>query len=137
MEPGVYPEIVKALEDKRAAKMIISGEIDFYLSEKYQKLAENVGKPVTIISDPEFKGNTGLVVVSDDAVDMENILVRDRTARLEQLGVPLEIIESAGKKVCERCLKKILNADPDEKINYRKITPGEHFWGERCSACGH
>jgi uncharacterized protein YueI len=136
-EPGVYPEIVKALEDKRAAKMIISGEIDFHLSEKYQKLAEAMGKPVTTISDPEFRGDAGLVVAGDDAVDVKDISVQDRATRLKQLGVPPEVIESAGKKVCERCLEKILKADPDEKINYRKITPGEHFWGERCSACGH
>lgn len=135
VEPGIYPEIVKALEDKRAAKMIVSGDIDFHHSEKYQKLAEGMGKPVTIISDPEFKGDAGLVVVSDDAVDLKDISVQDRATRLKKLGVPPEIIESAGKKVCERCLEKILKADPDEKINYRKMTPGEHFWGERCSAC--
>lgn len=137
VEPGVYPEIVKALEDKRATKMIISGEIDFHLSEKYQRLAEDMGKPVTMISDPEFKGDAGLVVVSDDAVDVKDIFVQDRGTRLKQLGVPLEVIEAAGKKVCERCLVKILKADPDEKINYRKMTLGEHFWGERCSACKH
>lgn len=137
VEPGVYPEIVKALEDKRAAKLIINGEIDFHLSKKYQKLAEDMGKSVTISSDPEFKGDAGLVVVSDDAVDVKDISVQDRATRLKHLDVPLEVIESAGKKVCERCLEKVLKAAPDEKINYRKLTPGEHFWGERCSACKH
>lgn len=137
VEPGVYPEIVKALEDKRAAKLIINGEIDFHLSKKYQKLAEDMGKSVTISSDPEFKGDSGLVVVSDDAVDVKDISVQDRATRLKHLDVPLEVIESAGKKVCERCLEKVLKAAPDEKINYRKLTPGEHFWGERCSACKH
>lgn len=137
MERGVYPEIVKALEDKRTAKMIISGEIDFHVAEKYQKLAENIGIPVTTISDPEFQGDAGLVVVSDEAVEEENITVQDRATRLERLGVPLKVIEAAGKKICKNCLEKILKAAPDEKINYQKLTPGEHFWGERCSACGH
>lgn len=134
-EPGIYPEVVKALEDKRAVKMVINGNIDFRLTEKYRKLAEETGKKVTIISDPEFKEDTGLVIVSDDAVDVEDILVQDRGTRLKKMGVPEEIINSAGKKVCERCLEKILKADPDETINYQKIAFADRFWGEHCPSC--
>ncbi|MCL6560950.1 MAG: YueI family protein, partial [Firmicutes bacterium] len=135
VEPGIYHEIAKALEDKRSKKMVINGSISHRLTDKYQKLAEKMGKEVTIISDPDLAGDAGLVVASNDAADAQDIYVRDRGARLEKLGIPQEIIDAAGKKVCEKCLEKVLEADPDESINYKKVTLAEHFWGEKCSAC--
>nr|WP_282433079.1 DUF1694 domain-containing protein [Desulfosporosinus meridiei] len=43
-------------------------------------LAKQMEKPYTVIYDPELKGETGLVVVSDEAVDVENIDVLDNSS---------------------------------------------------------
>lgn len=135
MEPGIYPEIVKALADERAVKMVINGEIPSSFTRKYEKLAKSMGKAVTSTCDPEFKGDTGLIVASNDAVEAKDITVRDRGTKLKNLGVPVSIINSAEKKLCDRCLREILDADPEESINYRKISSLDRFWGERCPAC--
>jgi len=134
-EPAIYPEILKALGDKRAVKIIFSGDINYHSAKKYHKLAEKLGKRYSIIHDPEFKGDAGLVVVSDDAVDIEDITVRDRSAKLKDLGIPERIINAAGKKVCGKCLDKILKVAPYESINYSDLTLADRFWGEHCAAC--
>jgi len=134
-EPAVYPEIKKALQDKRATGVLISGDIDFRYAEKYEKLASEAGKRHSIIHDPEFKGDTGLVVISDHAVDVEDIMVRDREERLKELGVPPGLIKSAGKKVCAECYEKVIKADPGESMNYSKMEFADRMLGDKCQAC--
>lgn len=132
---AVYPEILASLKDSRAAKMIISGKVNYRSAEKYRDLAEQVGKMCTVINDPAMIGDTGLVVVSSDAVDIDDISIPDRRIRLEQLGIPVALISAAGQKVCDECYKKITATEPGEAINYRKLSLGDRFWGENCAAC--
>jgi len=73
MEDKIYPEIIEALQDKRATKMLINGDIAYKFRSKYQKIAHELGKSYTIVHDPELKGDAGLVVAGDQAVDVENI----------------------------------------------------------------
>lgn len=134
-DPGIYPEIVHALGDKRACRMIISGDVDYYLTEKYQDLAKKMRKEYSLVHDPEFTGEAGLIVVSNDAVDVESIEVQDRKEKLKRLGVTESIINSAGKKVCSKCLSSVLKADPSEDVNYQEITFKDRFWGEHCPGC--
>ncbi|WP_347490547.1 YueI family protein [Desulfoscipio sp. XC116] len=138
-QPGIYPEIVEALNDRRAAKLIVSGYINDRTVEKYRQLARQMGKSYTVVHDPALVGNAGLVVVADDAVDIMHIDVPDRKARLGRLGIPPALADAAGKKVCEKCYKKIVRADQEEALNYRKLTLTDRFWGEDCAACedGH
>lgn len=64
-----YPEILTAIEDPRATHMLIHHSIPIDLGAKYEKPAHNHGLVVTYVSDPAYKGPTGLVVAADDAVD--------------------------------------------------------------------
>jgi uncharacterized protein YueI len=134
-EPGFYPEIKQSLQDSRADKLIISGDVSDSAENKYRKLAEQVGKRHSVIHDPEFKGNAGLIVVSNNAVDEENISIQDRKEKFKQLGLSAKLADCAGKKLCENCLHKILSAAPEEEINYQKLTFWDRFWGEACPAC--
>jgi len=75
MENKIYPEIVEALQDQRATKMLINGDIAYQFRSKYQKIASELGKSYTVVHDPELKGDAGLVVAADQAVDEENIYI--------------------------------------------------------------
>jgi uncharacterized protein YueI len=134
VEAAIYPEIIRALKDKRATKMIIDGSISNRCSEKYKRIAKKMNKPYTMRSDTEFQGTTGLLVISDEAVGIPVKTVENRSIRLKRLGLSSALIRSAGKKVCKRCLNKILKADPNEDMNYRQLTWGERLGGERCPA---
>ncbi|HZK83099.1 MAG TPA: YueI family protein [Desulfosporosinus sp.] len=71
--PSIFPEIKEALKDKRTLRMLINGDLSYKFTEKYIKLAKEVGKPFTTIHNSELKGDTGLVVISDQAIDIQNI----------------------------------------------------------------
>ncbi|MHB8126681.1 MAG: YueI family protein [Desulfitobacteriaceae bacterium] len=74
----VYPEIKEALNHKQSSRMLINGELSSQFTDKYIELARQMKKFYTVIHDPELKGETGLVVMSDEAVDIEDIEVRER-----------------------------------------------------------
>ncbi|MEW5954538.1 MAG: YueI family protein [Bacillota bacterium] len=134
-EPGLYPEVAGALQNHPSSRMIINGGLSDKFEKKYQQLCRQLGKKYTIVHDPECKGDTGLLVVSDQAVDADGIDVEDRHARLKSLGLPEELILAAGQKVCSRCLARVKKSAPAETINYEELTPGDRLWGAGCPAC--
>ncbi len=71
----LYSQIITALKDKKAAKLFIHGDLDFNARHKYQQKASELGVKYTAIFDPNLKGDVGLIVASDDAVDVEDISV--------------------------------------------------------------
>ena len=131
-EDLIYPEVIEALHDKRATKMIIDGSINSRFIEKYKKISRKINKPTTVRSDPEFKGETGLMVISDDAVDVLNITVEERSVRLNRLGMSPALIQAVGKKVCKKCLEQIQKIDPKEVANYNELTFLNRIVGEQC-----
>ncbi len=131
-EVVIYSEIIQALKDTRATKMIINGSISSRFTEKYKKLARKLNKPTTVRNDTDFKGDTGLIVISDEAVDIEVITVEERSVRLKRLGMSSALINAVGKKVCKKCLEEIIKVNPQEKSDYQELTFLDRIVGERC-----
>lgn len=74
----VYPEISEALSHYQSSRLLINGELRDQLTDKYIALARQVAKPYTVIHDHELKGEIGLAVVSDKAVNIDDIEVTNR-----------------------------------------------------------
>lgn len=75
LKKNIYPEIEEALKDTRSVRLLLNGDLPYQHRAKYIEVARKYNKPYTVINDPKLKGNVGLAVVSDDAVDMEKIEV--------------------------------------------------------------
>jgi len=133
-ETKVYEEIRDALTDPRAGKLVIDGGTPDRHNDKYEKLAASLGKPYTTRRDAEFRGEIGLLVVSDHAVDVpdEEIRVKTREEKLREIGVPEQLIRAAGKKVCVKCYALIQVKAPEEKDKYRVMTMLDRLFGEKC-----
>lgn len=71
----VYPEILSAIKDPRASRLLIHHKVPIKLGSRYEKPAKQSGLAVTYVSDPGFRGSIGLLVASDDAVDVADISV--------------------------------------------------------------
>lgn len=67
-QPGINPEVEKAVRDPRATAVIVHGEIPFKNFSKYEHLAEKNNLGFTIRRDPDFTGEVGLVVISEHAL---------------------------------------------------------------------
>ncbi|SMC80264.1 YueI family protein [Sporomusa malonica] len=133
-ETAIYPEIKQALGHEKFHKMIINGSIDHHSTSKYQLLAKKLQKSYTIIVDSDPDEAAGLVVASDEAVDIESAAVKNRYTRLQERDVPEKLITAAGKKICSDCLNIILKTDPREEINYSPLSWLDRLTGDRCPA---
>ncbi len=72
LEEGTYPEIEEALKDKRAHTLVVDRKIELKYAHDYIKLARENNIRFKRVDSPDFKGNVGLVVVSDKAVKENN-----------------------------------------------------------------
>ncbi|MDF2570991.1 MAG: hypothetical protein K0R55_2595 [Sporomusa sp.] len=133
-EAAIYPEVKQALSYEKFHKMILNGNMEHHFINKYQLLAKKLQKAYTVIVTSDYDEAAGLVVASTEAIELENIVVTDRTITLQKLGVPDKLIASAGKKVCKKCLNTIANIAPQEQINYSQLTWIDRLAGDHCPA---
>lgn len=134
-EPGIYPEILQTLKDRRASKLIIRRDIQLTRAKDYLEMARAQKVAFKRVDSPNLRGEIGLVVVSGFAVDVEKILIPDRLEKLKILGFSERMIRGAGGKLCADCWKKLATKYPEELINYRRITWLEQVLGTVCLGC--
>lgn len=136
METDIFPEIREALEDPRSAKIIIDGSVPDRHNDKYEKLASSLGKISTTRRDPDFKGDLGMAVVSDKAVDFsdEQITVTSWAEQMAAAGIPPKLIAASGKKVCKSCYELLSTHAPESLDRYRELSGLDRFLGARCPA---
>lgn len=132
----VINEIKETLLDPRAARIIIDGSVPDRHNDKYEKLAASMGKASTTRRDANFKGDVGLAVVSEQAVDFsdEQISVTTWTESMLQKGIPDRIIAAAGSKLCKACYELVREKAPEELGRYRQLSTLEKLMGMKCPA---
>ncbi len=132
IEPGTYPEILNAIRNPEAKKLIIDREVDLVAANDYVKLAAENNLFFKRVDSPDFKGDIALLVVSDHAVDISNRKVLSRVERLKNKGISDKIIENSGAKLCKSCWMDLEKKAPEELVNYKKITVLDKMTGIKC-----
>lgn len=135
IEKGTYSEIEEALMDKRARKLVISRKVDLNTAREYIDIARRNGVSFVTVDSPEFIGDIGLVVVADDAVDIEDILVEKREERLRKKGIPESLIAAVGERICPKCYRLISSKAPEEQGRYKAMSPMDRLLGMKCPGC--
>ncbi len=131
-EEGTYEEILAALNDPRALKLVVNSQADLQAAREYINLASRNGVRFTTVSSPRLKGEVGLVVVAGTAVDEDDVKVFTREEKLLAKGVPLTLIEARGRKICRECYQLLAEKAPEELLNYSQISTFDHLRGLRC-----
>jgi len=135
LEPGTYPEILDAIRNNEAKKLIISREVDLIAANDYVKLAAENNLLFKRVDSPDFKGDIALIVVSDHAIDITNRKVLSRIERLKNKGISDRIIENPGATLCKKCWNELKEKAPEELENYSKNGMLDKMTGAKC-ICG-
>lgn len=134
-EKGIYKEIEDAIKDKRAKALIISRKVQLKAAREYIDLARAHGLDFKTVDSPDFVGEIGLVVVSDEAVDASDIFVVNRRERLLQKGISVKLIEAEGKRICHSCLALLEEKAPEEISRYSRLSFFDRLLGAKCHGC--
>ncbi|MCK8816389.1 YueI family protein [Natroniella sulfidigena] len=131
-EEGIYPEIISSIKDPEAKKLIIDSRVSSSAAKEYVEIARENDLSFKKVNSPEFKGEVGLVVVSDQAVNKEDIHVENRKKKLKEKGIPEELINAQGQAICSECYELLEERAPEELQNYQKITWVDKLIGKNC-----
>lgn len=130
-EEGTYQEVLEAIKDNEAVKLIIDRGVEMAKARDYIKLAQK--------NDLSFKkiesvraSQIALVVVSDHAVHRGRIYVQSRAERLKEKGIPPALINARGEKICDDCYNLIKEKAPEELDNYQKMSWFDKLLGVKC-----
>lgn len=134
-EPGTYPEIRQAIKHTDAKKLIVSRKADLAAAADYINLARKQGLAFSTVDQPDFRGNIALVVAAKDAVEEQEVFIPTRSEKLASRGIPAEIINSPGRRLCSSCRSLLAAKAPEELINYPSAKWYSIFVRERCP-CG-
>ncbi len=134
-EEGTYKEIQDAIKDPRAKKLVLNRKTDLKKAAEYIRLARENNINFTTVEGDNIKSELGLVVASDHAVEVDDILVLTRKQKLTALGFTEELIDNPGQKVCDDCYNKIKELAPEELKNYSPITFFDKLTGVKCKGC--
>ncbi|ACB86389.1 YueI family protein [Natranaerobius thermophilus] len=135
-EEGTYPEIKEAIRHPKARHLIISRKVDLNYARDYINLARHEGLSFTTVDDPDFEGPVALIVVSDEAVNEDDIYVQSRSDKLKELGVSEKIINtSRGSLLCLDCYQELAEKAPDEVEYYNKLSFLDKLLGKKCKSC--
>lgn len=132
VEPGTYPQILEAIKHPQAKKLIIDRKVEDERSRDYIELARENNIKFKRVDSPEFKGDIALVVVGEEAVDVNKREVSNRKERLQEQGISDKIIENAGRKLCADCWQELKEKAPQELINYKKMSWMDKLGGTSC-----
>lgn len=133
-EPGIYPEIAAAIKDPGAKKLVIDRQVDLGLAHEYIEMARENNLLFKRVDSPGFKGEVGLVIVSDQAVErkIDEKKVVSRRERLQGKGISDKIIENVGHKLCGSCWSMLADKAPEELSNYQKMSWLDRVTGTKC-----
>ncbi|MTI79254.1 MAG: DUF1694 domain-containing protein [Firmicutes bacterium] len=129
----IYPDVIEAIKDRRSTKIIIRSDYR-KKAKKYLEIAQRQNKTVTITNNKDYIGNIALVVVSDEAVEVDNIIAGEKTQELKDKGLPPEIINAGCGKLCSSHYQQLLDV-AGETLNFKQLSFLEKMFGEVCTAC--
>ncbi|GAB6137304.1 YueI family protein [Halanaerobaculum tunisiense] len=134
-EDNIYPQVKTAIKDPEATKLIINRQVDSQAARDYIKLAQEADVSFKKIDSPDFIGKIALEVVSDHAVNKEDIFVESREDYLLEQGLPTELIAVQGEKICSDCYQLLQEKAPGEVDNYQQMSWLDKLLGVDCPGC--
>lgn len=79
MERGVYPEVVKLMEENPDASLLLNGDLDYSHLSEYIHCARDKKISFSIVTNQESKTDIGLVLTYSYAIDKEEIYIKKKS----------------------------------------------------------
>jgi len=89
IEDGVYPEIISLMEEKEAYLLKLSRDIEIKKLKPYIMHAEKINLRYELVDGLSYRGNIGLIVVSESALELqkEDVVIRDMDQDFIDVGL--------------------------------------------------
>ncbi len=136
-ENEMYIEVINAMKNKEATKMIFSRDIEFKKIERYIKEAEKAKIQHKAVDGLLYQGNIGLIVAADDALKtpVANMFVMNIEDKFNAKKLDKIYYQSFNKKICKFHLNVIKEELPEYVNEYKEISFTDSLFGMKCPIC--
>ncbi|MGL4863442.1 MAG: DUF1694 domain-containing protein [Cetobacterium sp.] len=130
----IHNEIKEAMKDTRAVLLKIRRDIPFDSIKTYIDEAEKIGLRYTLVDDVTFRGNIGLVVVSQEPLDNENkdVVLESATKVYTDAGLSESFIYGEGHKICPKHYKELKAKLPERLDKFQEMNFFDRLFGKVC-----
>lgn len=133
----VYPEIIEAIHEPDAELLKMRRDIDLKLLKPYIKVAEKLGKKYVLVDSADLKGDIGIVVVSKEELNNEDIdlEIEAKGKEFEKRGLKAYYIKYLDEKICDKHFKLIEEKYPVYKGSFKRFSLVDKIFGAICPLC--
>ena len=137
IEDDVYPEIIDLMGRKEAYLLKLSREIELKKLRPYIVYAEKIGLKYELVDGLSYRGDIGLVVASDSALENqeEELIIRDMDQDFIDAGLGEIFSKNRGLLICGRHYDEVRKKLPNYTKDFKKINLLGKFIGQKCPIC--
>lgn len=97
-EKGTYKEIEHLMSEYPKAQLLLNGKMAYQVLSDYTKLANKMGFAFKVVTNKSSKTDLGLVLVSEHAIEMEQIYIDKDSQTPEKTDKRLTFFERLFKR---------------------------------------
>lgn len=137
IEDDIYPEIINLMKRKEAYLLKLSRDIEIKKLKPYIIHAEKIGLKYQLVDGLSYRGDIGLVVVSDSALEFqeENLVIRDMDQDFIDAGLGEIFSKNRGLLLCSKHYDEVKKKLPNYTNEFKKINVLGKFIGRKCPIC--
>ena len=137
IEDDIYPEIIDLMGRKEAYLLKISRDVEIKKIKPYIAHAEKIGLKYQLVDGLGYRGDIGLVVVSESALEFqnENLVIRDMDQDFIDVGLGEVFSKSMGLSICSKHYNDAKKKLPNYINEFKKINLLGKFLGQKCPIC--
>ena len=137
IEDDIYPEIIDLMGRKEAYLLKISRDVEIKKIKPYIAHAEKIGLKYQLVDGLGYRGDIGLVVVSESALEFqnENLVIRDMDQDFIDVGLGEVFSKSMGLSICSKHYNDVKKKLPNYINEFKKINLLGKFLGQKCPTC--
>ncbi len=84
MEPGIYPEVEKMMNEHPKTTLLLNGELGYSFLSDYIQKARQKKIPFSIVKDKDHYTDIGLVLTYQHAIDKKDIYIKKRPPKMPE-----------------------------------------------------
>ncbi|MFZ5968900.1 MAG: DUF1694 domain-containing protein [Bacillota bacterium] len=121
--------VEEKIKDSKVKKVIVSSNVNAKIAGEYMALAGKNQKDFKIIDFPERKGDVALILASDEAVNVDDVIPDQKSF------LPDAFYAAIGEKLCEKHMEELEHAAPQYAHHFEKVTLFDKMVGIKCGMC--
>ena len=122
--------VEEKMKDNRVDALIVRGQVSQDVTGKLMTICQRTGKDYRSINRPDLKGDIAMVLISNEAVDEEN--VRLDTSKL----LSDQFYNAKNNKLCKKHMEALKSQHPQFTNRFEEIGIMDKMIGTKCGVCG-